>query len=195
MSDESVIAKAKDMVDATRDLVFERLNELNLKTAKQLFETPYDLRGELQDFDKELKSILFETAVNESLDSSGKPIWGSAFNSYASLLELVRVIRTPGEFKGSPSGALVKEVEASSNRLASVFAIFRKNKNLTALESQQMLELAMSTSISGLSDVARKAVYEYAEEHSGEPFELINQYLELCDIVARVKRPFCTELA
>lgn len=195
MSDESVIAKAKDMVDATRDLVFERLNELNLKTAKQLFETPYDLRGELQDFDKELKSILFETAVNESLDSSGKPIWGSAFNSYASLLELVRVIRTPGEFKGSPSGALVKEVEDSSNRLASIFAIFRKNKNLTALESQQMLELAMSTSISGLSDVARKAVYEYAEEHSGEPFELINQYLELCDIVARVKRPFCTELA
>ncbi len=58
-----------------------------------------------------------------------------------------------------------------------------------------MLELAMSTSISGLSDVARKAVYEYAEERSGEPFEVINQYLELCDIVARVKRPLYPELA
>jgi len=193
--DETTVAKAKDPVDATRDIVQERAGKLTEKSAKKLFELPYEQRGRLGDFDEETRELIFETAVNEAKDpKTGKLLWGSAFNSYAALLELVKVVRTPGEFKESSSGQYAEQVFNAPNRVGAVFAILRKHKDMGAEDARNLLELAHSTALIGLSTDARKAVFAYAADRGVSWLEVANIYSELADIIARVKRQLYPEL-
>jgi len=194
MADEKTIAQAKDPVDATRELVAERSATLTDKSARKLFELPYGIRGQLEDFDEATKSALFESAKEEAAVPSGSVMWGAVFNSYAALLELVHTVRIPGEWKETSGGPYAQQVIESPNRIATVFAIFRKHKEIGDEEARQMLEFAHNTALVGLSTEARKALFAYAQERGVGWFEVTNQYTAVAELVARIKRPIYAEL-
>ncbi len=194
MADEKLIAQAKDPVDATRELIAEKASELTDKSARKLFELPYAQRGRLDDFDEETKKALFETAKEEAAVPSGAVMWGAVFNSYAALLELVRTVRIQGEWKESSGGPYAQQVIESPNRIATVFAIFRKHKDIGEEEARQMLEFAHNTALIGLSTDARRALFAYAQERGVGWFEVTNQYTTLAELVSRIKSPIYAEL-
>jgi hypothetical protein len=188
MVDETTLAKAKDPVDATRDLIAERSEKLNKKSARKLFETAYDQRGKLSDFDEDVREVIFDTAIEEGGEQNGRPLWGAAFNSYAALQNLIKDIRIPGEFKEGTGGQYAEEVLNARNRVSAVFALFRKHKDMSDEDARSILELAHVTYLAGLSSEARKALYNYAADRGVSKLEVANQYVSLAELASKVKR-------
>lgn len=186
--DETTLAKAKDPVDATRDLVAERSSKLNKKSARKLFEAAYDQRGKLDDFDEDVREVIFETALEEAGEQNGQTLWGDAFNSYAALQKLIKDIRVPGEFKEGTGGQYAEEVFASRNRVGAAFSLLRKHKDMSDEDARSILELAHVTYLAGLSTEARKALYNYAADRGVSKLEVANQYVSLAELASKVKR-------
>lgn len=186
--DETTLAKAKDPVDATRDLIAERSEKLNKKTARRLFETSYEQRGKLADFDEDVRQLIFDTAIEEGGEQNGRPLWGGAFNSYAALMQLIQDIRTPGEFKEGSGGQYAEEVYKANNRVGAVFSLLRKHKDMSDEDARSILELAHVTYLAGLSTDARKALYAYAADRGVSKLEVGNQYATLAELVSKVKK-------
>lgn len=186
--DETTLAKAKDPVDATRDLIAERSQKLNKKTARKLFETSYEQRGKLADFDEDVRQLIFDTALEEGGEQNGRPLWGAAFNSYAALMQLIQDIRVPGEFKEGSGGQYAEDVFNARNRVGAVFSLLRKHKDMSDEDARSILELAHVTYLAGLSTDARKALYAYAADRGVSKLEVGNQYVALAELVSKVKK-------
>lgn len=186
--DETTLAKAKDPVDATRDLIAERSEKLNKKTARKLFETAYEQRGKLADFDEDVRELIFDTAIEEGGEQNGRPLWGAAFNSYAALQKLIQDIRTPGEFKEGTGGQYAEDVFNARNRVGAVFSLLRKHKDMSDEDARSILELAHVTYLAGLSTEARKAIYAYASDRGVSKLEVGNQYVSLAELASKVKK-------
>lgn len=192
--DETTVAEAKDPVDATRDLVAERSANLTEKSARKLFEAPYEKKGRLNDFDEETRELIFNTALEEGGTSKGKQLWGAAFNSYAALMELIAEIRKPGEFKETSGGQYAESIYESRSPIGAVFALLRKHKDMSDEDARGLLEQAHGTALAGLSTEARKALYNYAADRGVSKLEVANQYVNLADLASRVKRSLYPEL-
>lgn len=183
------IRRANIFVDANRDEIDERAEKLNLGTAKKLFEKPYEEHGRLYDFTEDDKQLIFDLAIEEGgIAANGKPHWAMAYNSYVSLMNLIEKIRVPGEYDEKIRSEHADTVANAMNRVGTVFALFRKYPNMGAEETRQLLEVAHSTALAGLSLEARKALYDYAADRGTNPLEIANEYVTVADLIMRVKR-------
>lgn len=191
MTTESDILKSRNPVDKTRDLIGEISGDLTKKKAKRIFETPFT--GVVNELDEDVRDTLFEAAIDEATPAD-HILWAGAFNSYAASLQLVEAIRKPGSFVEGSGSAYANEVLSGGNPISMVYALFRKNKDMSETEAKNLLELAHSTALIGLSNDARDAVFNYAVERGVSWFEVANQYDAVTDIVSRVKRPIYANL-
>lgn len=192
MTTESDILKAKDPVDKTRDLLSEISSELTEKKARKIFELPFTkLVNELDDDD--LLDSIFNAAVEEST-VNGKVMWAGAFNCFASILELIKLVRIKGSFKEGSGSSYADEVQAVGNPIAAVYSLFRKHKEMSEAEGKALLELGHHNALLGLSNVARDAVFGYASDRGVSWLEIASQYDAIMDIVRQAKRPIYEEL-
>lgn len=192
MTLENDILSAKDPIDKARDVIAENSAELTPKKARKLFEAAFTkILDELEDYDRE---FLFEMALEESGATDDRILWGSAFNSYAALLALVKAIRKPGEFKEGTPSSYADEVMSAGNPLGAVFALFRKHKDMSRNDAKGILELAFSSSLVGLSNEAREAVFDYAADRGVSWLEVGQAYDNVIDVVRRIKRPLYADL-
>jgi len=181
--------RANIFVDTNRDEIDERADKLNRGTAKKLFEKPYAEHGRLENFTEEDKQLIFDLAIEEGgTSANGKPFWAMAYNSYVSLMNLIEAIRVPGDYDEKIKSEHADTVANAMNRVGTVFALFRKYPNLGAEESRQLLEVAHSTALAGLSLEARKALYDYATDRGTNLLEIANEYVVVADLIMRVKR-------
>lgn len=190
MVSENDILKAKDPVDKARDLIAES-GDLSRGKAKKLFELPFT--GLVDEIDSETLSYVFDSAVEESTVND-RIMWNGAFNSYAATMNLIKVIRKPGDFVEGSGGSYAQEVMAAPNRMGMVYALLRKHKDMSASDVQSILEIAHSTALIGLSNAARDAVFLFATDRGVSWFEVATQYDTVIDIVQRVKRPLYEHL-
>lgn len=183
------LRRANIFVDANRDEIDERAAKLNRGTAKRLFEKPYAEHGRLDDFTDEDKQLIFDLAMEEGGFFDGdKPHWAMAYNSYVSLMNLIETIRIPGEYDEKIRSEHGDTVANAMNRVGTVFALFRKYPDMSDEEARQLLEVAHSTALAGLSLEARKALYNYASDRGTNPLEVANEYIAVADLIMRVKR-------
>lgn len=192
MSLESEIQSARNPIEKARDVIADHSADLTLSKARKLFEAPF--AKTLEELDQSVQDVLISLSLEEAGASSGKIIWGSAFNSYAALLQLVEAIRKPGPYKESAPSSYADEVMAAGNPLAASFAVFRKHKDMARNDAKSILELVHANALAGLSSDAREAVFTYAADRGVTWLEIAQQYDNAVDVVRSVKRPLYADL-
>lgn len=176
-------------VDQTRDKVYEQIDTLTDETAQALFEEPF--MATLDDLDAKAREEIFLTAKAE-VDSlmTGKISWPGVFNTYAEIASLVELIRTEATPEPESSlSDLALEVFSAQNRIATLFYVLRKNKDLSENQGRIVIEAAFPLAVRGLSLEAKKAIFSYVyERSSGLGWgQVAEDYSSIIELVARIK--------
>lgn len=177
------------LIEQTRDKVYERASSLTPKTARRLFEEPFDVV--LDNLDTVTREEIFLTA-KEEVDAlmNGATSWTAVFNTYveiAGLVELIRADHAPEA--DAPLTDIAQQIFSSQNRLSTLFYVLRTNKDFTEAQGRSAIEAAFPLAIRGLSEEAKKAIFAYVyERNSGLGWgQVAEEYTKIVDLVSRVK--------
>lgn len=169
------VKASRDREDTLRDILYDASKEFNSGELQVLFEAAFP--DALLGLSTEGRNALFDYAYNTE-----EPIL-SVFNEYVEYVNLAELV------KESEGGDALEESPLADDLVGgipSLYAVLRKNKNLSNDGLRVALEHAFASEVLPLDVEARTFLFELAADRGLNAIEIANAYRDLLDLVARL---------
>lgn len=174
------VRKARDRVEAARDVLPTVARELEDNSMQRLFEAAFP--EQVGAMTKAARSAVFFAAR----DGGGPPM--STFNEYVQYMGLVElIVGQPRVAYERPPNQHSTEVLEANNPLGTAFHILRSNPGLSDSVFASVLEAAYPLAVAGLGEEARNLLFQLAKERGVSAVDIAMAYGELVDMVAEVR--------